>query len=318
MVTSISLAVAFLAAAVGRFAFEGGAPAYGVTFSSSYARELGLDAAAAYTAVIEELNVNIVRIPVPWDRVAPLPGVNTFDEIDAMLDIAAENDAQVMLAVGYKVPRWPECAIPDWASALDNAAFTDALLTHLDTVVTRYKEHPALARWQVENEPLFPFGECPVPDIDRLRAEIALVRRVDPSHPILLTSSGEQSSWLELAASADIVGVSLYRFAWNDAMGPVAFPHTPLYYRLHRGLVRATGKDALVSELQMEPWFAEGVGNDAGTTIPFSSSDFREHVLFVEETGMEEAWLWGVEWWYRERLAGRPELWDAARDVFSR
>ena len=43
---------------------------------------------------------------------------------------------------------------------------------------------------------------------------------------------------------------------------------------------------------------------------------FQENIKFSQELGFNEVYLWGVEWWYAEHLAGRSEIWAAAKALF--
>ena len=61
---------------------------------------------------------------------------------------------KVALVVGQKTPRWPECHIPKWANQLTDNKYQIAVKEYVKYVVEKYKNHPALDIWQVENEPL--------------------------------------------------------------------------------------------------------------------------------------------------------------------
>ena len=91
---------------------------YGVTFSVMHAEELGLDWRAAYRAILDDLKVRELRIPAYWPRVEPKRDSYDWSELDFQLREARARDARVVLAVGRRLPRWPECHIPDWAQKL--------------------------------------------------------------------------------------------------------------------------------------------------------------------------------------------------------
>jgi len=239
-----------------------------------------------------------------------------FSRLDALMAIAEARDVAVTLVVGMKVPRWPECFVPSFVDP-STSTFDGAVLRYVQAVVDHEKNSSALIRWQVENEPLFPYGDCPSVSLSRLNKEIALVRALDPVHPILLTVSGEQEPWLDLASSADTIGLSLYRFAYNAVLGPVAFPHSSFYYCIHAFLTGFFVKDVVVSELQMEPWFTGDPRDVSSVAVPFSSKDFANHLQFVHETGIHEVLLWGAEWWYYEKVHGDDSLWNSAKSVFN-
>ncbi|EKE19145.1 MAG: hypothetical protein ACD_9C00120G0003, partial [uncultured bacterium] len=193
-------------------------PDYGVSFSSQYAQYLGLDVNETFDAIVEEMPIENIRIPIYWDQIEAKPGEFDFSQIDYLMDKAAENNIKVTLAIGLKVPRWPECFIPDWSDQTDNIAFKQSLFQMIDVVVKRYRDHLALEKWQVENEPFFPFGECPAPEPSWFYQEVDFVRMLDPIHQIQSTASGEQSLWFLRARGIDTLGVSLYREVWNKTI----------------------------------------------------------------------------------------------------
>lgn len=287
---------------------------FGVTFSPRTAAAYGADPRAAYTALLDEAGVRLVRLPMYWDEVEPTQDAYTFSETDWYMDQAAQRGAQVTLVVGMKVPRWPECHIPSW---VPNDAPNDALHDYIEDTVVRYKDHPALLRWQVENEVRFPFGECLTPDLALFYEEIDLVRHLDPDTPIQLTVSGEQEVWADSAAQADVLGVSMYRFAWNPTFGLVVFPHPPSFYSLQRLSLGEAIDNAVISELQAEPWFDGDRPTDlAARYALFPVERLRDHVRFAQETEFTEAYLWGAEWWYALHNEGESRLWDAAKEYF--
>ncbi|HHE45739.1 MAG TPA: hypothetical protein ENL05_00090, partial [Candidatus Moranbacteria bacterium] len=163
----------------------------GVTFSSRYASDIGLDWKQAYLAMLDDLKVRRIRIPVYWDLVEKTPGHYDFSKIDWQLQQARQRKAQIILVVGQKVPRWPECAIPKWAKVNSQTRKT-ALLNFIKVVINRYKNnHPEIKYWQVEKVPFLLFGICPKPDAHLLDSEVAEVHKEDNSREIIVTDSGE-------------------------------------------------------------------------------------------------------------------------------
>lgn len=294
---------------------------FGVTFSDLYATSLGLDWKNAYTSMLDELDVVHIRIPVYWSEVEQTPGVYDFSDLDWMMNEAKDRGAQVTLAIGQKVPRWPECYIPSQYGEIDADTRNVALLAYLEAVVTRYKDHNALSRWQVENEPFFPFGICPPPDASLVVKEIELVRRLDPDHDIQLTTSGEQSIWVTTAIPADVLGVSLYRIVYNDYTGYLGVPLQPFFYRVQRWISSPFARHIIISELQAEPWNAYLYVStdpdvlDRGYRV-FTEKNLQDHVEFARRSGMDEIYLWGVEWWYYLKTMGNDKLWVAAKEIF--
>jgi len=173
------------------------------------------------------------------------------------VDEAEKHNADIMLVIGMKTPRWPECHIPAWAQGLSREEQQAAVLSMVEAVMRHYNNRSAIKIWQVENEPLFPFGECPWIDKTFLRKEVALVKSLDANfRPVLISDSGESSMWFEAAAIGDIVGVTMYRKVWFHEMGIyISYPIPPSWYWLKSQLVDALyKKNVICVELQEEPW----------------------------------------------------------------
>lgn len=306
---------------------DGITQAWGVTFSKKYAMELGLDWKKAYLAALDDMGVRKVRIPAYWDEVEPQEGEYDFTALDWMLAEAQRRGATVQLAIGRRLPRWPECHDPVWLNNADQHrqapiskdATDEALLRYIRMVVERYRGHPAVVRWQVENEPFLTiFGICPPPDARLLGEEINLVRSLDV-RPIIVTDAGELSSWIELSYYGDILGVSLYRIVWNQWFGYFYWPLPSWYYRKKAELNLYRAKDVIITEVQLEPWTDEPITQIPLTAqlVHFDAEHFRDTIAYARATGLPEIYLWGVEWWYWARTQGHPEFWDMAKEVFN-
>lgn len=272
---------------------------FGVTFSAKYAEELGLDWKQTYLATLDDLGVRLLRIPVYWDRVESSKGIYDWSEVDWMLDEAAMRGASVILTVGRKAPRWPECHTPEWARRLSESGQEASLMKFLEAEILHFKDARAITRWQVENEPLFLFGECPKPDRALLKREVDLVRGLD-DRPIVVTDSGELSTWLRTSTLADTLGISMYRLVWNKHLGFLFWPLTPRFYSERIDFIKPLVDEVIISELQAEPWFGRSFA-ETPLTDQYDTMDiarFRGNVDFAKRTGASEVYLWGVEWWY--------------------
>lgn len=289
----------------------------GITFSTIYSQNLGLDPRETFLALLEDLQIKDFRVPIYWSEIEPVRGEFNWETLDFIVAEAGHYDAKLTLVIGRKVPRWPECFIPNWAEFLTGNKADEAMLAMEKAVVERYKNNPAIERWQIENEPFFPFGICPAPSQELLDKEISLVRSLD-ARPIMLTVSGEMDPWLSTARSADVLGVSMYRVSYNPIFGFVPYPLAPVVYRLRAWLVSPFVKEVVISELQAEPWFIESFEDltDKERALAFTSEDLENNISFATKTGFSQAYLWGAEWWYLEKLSGRSELWEKAKILF--
>jgi hypothetical protein len=284
---------------------------FGASFSPLYAESLGLDWREAYRAMLTDVNPLTIRIAAPWSEGEATEGEYAFADVDCMMNEAAREGTAVLLVVGQKVPRWPECYFPSWVDA-SAPGTKEAFLSYLSAIVNRYRHHTALAGWQVENEPFirFPFGECEQFQESWVAEEIATVRRMDPEKKIVVTDSGELGFWWKAARAGDVLGVTVYRFVessrgrtWSYAWLP------PGWYRLHAWLLGRQGSSFIISELQAEPW--EGTG--------FSPEQLLSHARYARRTGASKAYLWGAEWWYfMKEKKNDARYWDAARSLFAR
>ncbi len=275
---------------------------FGVTFSKFFAEKLGLDWKKAYEEILADLGARYLRIPAYWSEVEPKKGEWFFDDIDWQLEKAKEYNAKVILTIGRKLPRWPECHIPDWVRNMTpSEAEGQKLLNYIKAVVERYKDNPAVIAWQVENEPFLLFGECPLASKEILDAEIKLVRSLSDK-PVIISDSGEFGIWFGAVKRADIFGSTLYRHVYTESIGYLTYPLPPVFFRLKQGLVKlfVGQKPMIVVELQAEPWMPKMLYE---TSIEkhfkhFNPERFKAILSYIRGTGFDTFYFWGGEWWY--------------------
>lgn len=296
---------------------------YGVTFSKKQAENLGLDWKRMYIDILDDLKVKKLRLPAYWDEIDAANGEYEWKDLDWQINEAGrKRGVAIILAVGGRLPRWPECHFPEWAENISKEAREEKILNYIKAVIERYKNEKGIIAWQIENEPfLLGFGECPKMDKKFLDKEVALARELD-SRPIVITDSGELSTWIPAARRADIFGTTMYRDTYSAHLKRyIHYPISPEFFKFKKNVARlfARPKKWIVIELQAEPW----------TSIPYQNATkeerdktmnlekFKEILEFSRLTGFREFYLWGVEWWYWERVAqNNPEVWDEARKLF--
>lgn len=297
------------------------AVSFGVTFSPYYQESFGLPWRKAFISILDDLGVRYFRLSAYWDRSEPVDNVFNFSDIDFQLDQAAARDAHVLLAIGRKLPRWPECHDPQWLQGSSRDEIEEQLLVYIETVVQRYKDHPAVTRWQVENELFFPFGACPNKlGLSTLKKEIQIVRKYS-TKPIVVTDSGEWSVWLPAAQQGDILGVSMYRESWNDILGRIPFPIGPGFYQKKSDLIAPFQKDVIVTELQTEPWGSRPIIEMTRQEMDESMNiqKLNDNVAFAQKVGFPEVYLWGVEWWYWLKVTHNDtSFWERGKELFEK
>ncbi|MBI5793596.1 endo-1,4-beta-xylanase [Candidatus Uhrbacteria bacterium] len=292
-------------------------PVWGVTFSSVYATQLHLDVDETYAALIGDLGVRHVRLPLYWSTIEQAPGEFDWSVPDGLIDYSQSHGVELTVVVGMKVPRWPECYVPDWAEGLDENSQQQAVLSFIRDAVNRYKDSPAIVRWQVENEPLFPYGLCSQMSLEQLKERVDLVRSLD-TRPIMVTVSGEIGPWLDSLQGADMLGISMYRQTWNEVFGYFVYPIDPTFYLVRAALVHDDVDAVIVSELQAEPWFPEAIDHRPLTDWydTFTATMFENNLQFARDARLSEVYLWGAEWWVTMKQAGDDRLWNVALEVF--
>lgn len=298
---------------------------WGVSFDPYYASALGLDPQTTYNAILDDLKVSHLRLTAHWDKIEPVHGNYDWSMLDWQMVQASRRGRKIILTIGQKLPRWPECYRPVWVNELPADEQEAALMAFVQAAVERYRDTVAIQWWQVENEPMVSwFGEgCPVPDAKRLEREVALVRQLD-SRPILITDSGELSLWLKAAKRGDILGTTLYRTVWNRSLGYIHWFLPPSYYWLKAAIVKQlTGVDKIiVSELQTEPWSPTGKVIDLSAyerDESMSVDRLQSNLIFAADAGFDTVYLWGAEWWYWMKTTQQDDrYWETVRVLWGK
>lgn len=296
---------------------------YGMSFNTPYARELGLDWQEVYDAFIDDLGVRHLRLAAHWPMVEPLRDTYNFEELDYQIRRAEEVGATVILAVGRRLPRWPECHIPNWVKGDSWEVQKGELRDYIKAVVERYKDSPAVMYWQVENEPyltVFAYEYCGDLDEAFLEEEIALVRQLDSGRPILVTDSGNLGPWSGAYRNGDAFGTSVYVHFWNPELGQFKTILPPWFYRVKEKVMslRYGEKPTFLIELSAEPWLLEPI-TEVDIETQYSRMDidkFNDILEYAKATRFDTQYLWGGEWWYWLRNKGHPEMWERGKAVF--
>jgi len=293
---------------------------FGVTFSKIFAEYWGLDWRETYIAILDELKVKYIRIPTYWADIEPEQDQYDYDDIDWQVNEANKRGVKVILVVGRRQPRWPECHDPEWLSSLSSAEAKERVLENIETTVNRYKNNSAVEIWQVENEAFLDFfGECPKIKKKELQAEIDLVKSLD-QRPILMTDSGELSTWYPLGLMGDYFGTTLYRTTYNKYIGFWEYWFVPpSFYRVKAAALGRQPDQMFIAELQAEPWFK---GDPLSATLSehfkiMDAEKLKANADYARQANVARVYFWGVEWWYWAKAKhGDSSMWEAAKEYF--
>ncbi len=278
---------------------------WGLTFSSIRAEELGYDPQVLLATILTDLHPKKVRIPAYWSELEPQQDQFDFSKIENLLTETDKRGTDVIVVLGKKQPRWPECHQPDWFNSLQPNEQNSAILSMLEKSVTQLKHHQSITAWQIENEQFFEYGpNCPKTDSKLYKQELNTVAQLD-SRPLITTDSGEKGLWLKSAWSgAEILGSTMYREVYHDKKGKYITYELPWWtYNIKAGLIKLfTNTDEVIGvELQAEPWLI--IANPKATSpeeqLTHMNPDvFKNNIAYATKVGFPENYLWGVEWWY--------------------
>jgi len=145
---------------------------FGVTF---YPDQWPAETWEANFRNIKKAGFNIVRFgEMAWDWIEPEYGKFSFSELDRAMDLCHKLGLRVLLGIPTsQVPTWFHRKYPDSRPVAqdgtlypeygprpnvcrDDPRYRAAAERLAGRLVTRYKDHPALQFWQIDNEPVYP------------------------------------------------------------------------------------------------------------------------------------------------------------------
>lgn len=293
---------------------------YGVSFSRLQAEKLGLDWQKVYLAILEELKPSHLRLSAYWSTVEPQKEVFDWRDLDWQTEEAAKRGAKIILVVGRRVPRWPECHDPTWLKELPKKEQEERVLNLLKEEINHFKNYSNIIAWQVENERLFSsFGTCSYCRRGFLKKEIQFVKSLD-NRPTITTDSGELSFWIRTAGLSDILGTTIYSKVYNRYIGYFRHIYPPFWYYLRAAMARRIfgNQKVIVSELQAEPWEADKPLKDMSLNLQnkaFNLKDFKNNLSLAKKAGFDEIYFWGAEWWYWLKEKGDDSFWQELKKI---
>lgn len=297
---------------------------YGVTFSNKYAEEIGLNWKDAYIKIMDDLGIDNLRLIAYWDDIESTRDQYDFSDIKWQLDQASQRDIPVILTIGKKVPRYPECFPPKWWREIkDEEVRNSELLEFIGVGITELKGYSNIEKWQIENEPFFPFGHCPYETkYSMVKREVEVVRGLD-DRPIIIQDSGEGGYWYPTFALGDYLAISMYRKIWYDFWGALGgnsiyfkYPLAHWTYKIKADITRVPYQRIIVTELQGEPWGPELTTklSEAEKAKTMSRTDFISTLSYAQQAGFRDIYIWGAEWWLWEKeVNNNPFYWDTIK-----
>jgi hypothetical protein len=322
----------------------------GVSFRPPQIDTLGLDLKSTFRRLVA-YPFQVIRLGAYWNRIERAPGLFETDDLDWQMDAAARAGKRIVLCVGpLKTFGYPEFFVPTHRlpralpehtliKASDYASLLGAATEFAARIVDRYKDQASVMAWQVEHEAVDPLGVEHSWRLDEgfVAAEVAAVRRADPTRPIVLNGflpaslPVRLSQWFQTRDQgdsvavaqrhADIVGLDYYprhalarlgdvtlyldgsRSPWQRGRRAQLFD----WARMHPGRL-------MVTEGQAEPWEAVTKPPNPPGEGMFSCraeqliDTYNQWLRWSRQAGcVLEAYLfWGAEYWVLREQSGDP------------
>lgn len=291
---------------------------YGVSFSLKQCRNFAIDPHKCLNWLIAK-GWRRFRLMSYWNEHEKEQGNYDFTELDWQLQRIARAKGVITLSLGVKQPRWPEYHWPAWALSLSPEERTAALLAYIEKVVQHVKNRPEIISYQLENEALLQgFGRNIDINRRRLRDEFDLVRSLDPTRLIIMSTSNGWGIPLSRPIP-DVIGFSLYTIMHKNGRYTETIQR-PWLHRLRRRLIRlTTRRPVFIHELQCEPWGPTAIWKMSAEEQDKSMSTqlIRSNIAAAQAIHAYPIDLWGAEWWYwRAVKHDDRSVWNALQKEF--
>lgn len=312
----------------------------GTTFSQLQCAYMGLDFRDAFQQICE-LGFNRIRLCSYWNEIEPVEGQFNFSTLDWLLDTCDRYNIEVVLAVGMKVPRWPEFHFPDWLQARHNTGgrpdpidwdkpLADQALQFVEQVIQHVRHAPAIKYWQVENEP---FTRLDITggrflSYEFVRQEVGLTRSLAiADQKVLLTNAitlpaaqldEDDHAFAESLTQADAVGINVYTKVPAGTSRFYLQPMPPYWRKLQQwqAQLKEQGRESWIAEAQAEPWEPNQLVAMNRVNYPSSSPKQAINLVqFLSDLGFDTVMLWGCEYWYWHKKNGRSDWWSAMEQL---
>ncbi len=296
------------------------------------------------------MGFGVIRLSASWREIDQVGYVH----LDWLMAEAARTGQRVLLTVGMKALGWPEFYIPSrfepqapFSSEVARGPLLDQVRAFVRDTVLRYRGHPSLIAWQLENEPFNRSGPRAWWIGRRLiLSERRLVESLD-SRPVAVTtfahfspgldraSSRFRSKWmqrlgLDLPAERealatlrphDILGLDVYRaIGWwrAEQEQEIARSDNDQVDEVRRWQRIAAGqhKRLWITEAQAEPW--EASSKTHAEPLSVRPAEMVELAASLMTLGVEALLLWGSEYWVWREQNGDARWIESASEVLGR
>jgi beta-galactosidase GanA len=334
----------------------------GISFRPRQAEAFDLEPTDALRALVD-YPFEIIRLAAYWNRIEPQRGCFDFSEMDWQVDTAEAAGKKIIICLGpIKCFGYPEYFVPGHVlghpipehrvvSAKTHPALLAAGTAFARQIVERYRDRHAVVAWQVEHEAVDPLGMEHSWRLSTsfVRAEVDVVRSVDPSRPVVLNGFLPTSTPVRLTQwwrtryqgdsltvahrLADVIGVDFYARHALVSLGPWSAyldgAGRPWQQRRWRRLAawqsEGARRQVMITEGQAEPWEAVTVPPNPDNAGMYSClpedviGNYNRAMRCSARAGVGcAAYLfWGAEYWLLRRAGGDSRYLDAFARVLT-
>jgi len=147
---------------------------------------------------IDAMGLNTVRIFIPYQDFGEADvNEEKLDKLKKVFDLAAQADLAILVTL---FDFYGDYDLMDW----------NRTHRHAETIISSFKEHPALLGWDIKNEPDLDFesrGKARV--LAWLEEMIRQIKKIDPDHPVTIGWSSANAG-IYLAEQLDFVSYHFY------------------------------------------------------------------------------------------------------------
>jgi hypothetical protein len=121
-------------------------------------------------------------------------------------------------------------------------------------------------------------------------------------------------------AMGDVFGTTMYRVVYNSWAGYIRYFFPSSFYHLKAHFAGVDPEESLIIELQTEPWVPQGkmiymTENQKDKSM--SVDQFKANLQYAINARFKQTYVWGVEWWYWEKLYGNSQYWEIGKKLFN-
>ncbi len=288
---------------------------FGVSFSIKQCRDFKIDQKETLQFLLEEVGFRRFRLMSYWNEHEKQQGVYDFSALDTQIDLISTYGGAISLCLGVRQPRWPESHWPSWVLTRSQEERYQALYDFVETVVKRYRNNPSVVSYQLENEALNrSFGKDGDFNRERLRREYTLVKQLDPSRPVIMSTSNTWGIPVR-RPRPDQFGFTFYQIQYENS----AYSRTKLpawwWARRAQLIHLITRRPSFIHELQAEPWGPKAIWEMSveEQNKSMDVAQLKTNLEHAKKTNLFPIDLWGGEWWYWRHKQGDSTIYQTIK-----